>query len=207
MLPPLMELAAKIPYWPTNEKIQKQIRDYLIQLMDLQSSPKYHQEGDTWTHTYLALKHAQDNNMSYTIQWAILLHDIGKIWTTDPNNNYSAYGHEYISYLIAKDKILPYFVSVQTQRHRPFPIEEIILLIKYHDLGFHLPATLKIGKSFRKAYKTVQKDSPYGGDSNYLTYFFDTLIQVIECDQMGRLPQGDIHLRIKPYIEHMLINI
>lgn len=41
----------------------------------------HHMEGNVWTHTVLSLKNAINNNYSIYIQYALLLHDIGRIYT------------------------------------------------------------------------------------------------------------------------------
>lgn len=45
----------------------------------------HHLEGDVWTHTMMAFAHAQRTNQPVIIQWAILLHDLGRIYTRYEN--------------------------------------------------------------------------------------------------------------------------
>lgn len=52
---------------------------------DHETLNKHHLEGDVWTHTMMALAHAVNNEVSVTIQWAVLLHDIGRIYTRYEN--------------------------------------------------------------------------------------------------------------------------
>jgi HD domain len=45
----------------------------------------HHLEGVVWTHTMMALSYAENHNMPLIIQWAALLHDIGRVYTRHEN--------------------------------------------------------------------------------------------------------------------------
>lgn len=52
---------------------------------DQNNMNNHHLEGDVWTHTMMSLSYAIQHQVSPTVQWAILLHDIGRIYTRQEN--------------------------------------------------------------------------------------------------------------------------
>ncbi|WP_455053141.1 CCA tRNA nucleotidyltransferase, partial [Mogibacterium sp.] len=71
----------------------------LEQLIGLEQNPKFHPEGDVWTHTMIVLDRAAHFRPSASDPYAFMLlaltHDFGKITTTEfVNGAIHAYGHE-----------------------------------------------------------------------------------------------------------------
>lgn len=71
----------------------------LEQLIGLEQNPKFHPEGDVWTHTMMVLDRAAHFRPSASDPYAFMLlaltHDFGKITTTESvNGAIHAYGHE-----------------------------------------------------------------------------------------------------------------
>lgn len=71
----------------------------LEQLIELEQNPKFHPEGDVWTHTMMVLDRAAHFRPSASDPYAFMLlaltHDFGKITTTEfVNGAIHAYGHE-----------------------------------------------------------------------------------------------------------------
>ena len=71
----------------------------LQQLIGLPQDPVYHPEGDVWTHTMQvidrAASHRADASEPYRFMLLALLHDLGKIVTTEEKDGrIHAYGHE-----------------------------------------------------------------------------------------------------------------
>ncbi len=79
----------------------------LEQLIDLEQNPKYHPEGDVWTHTMIVLDNAAKfrNEVSdvYSFMLFALMHDLGKIETTEIiNGDVRSYQHEVVGVEIAE---------------------------------------------------------------------------------------------------------
>jgi putative nucleotidyltransferase with HDIG domain len=72
---------------------------------NIANSNPYHIEGDCWSHTMMVCKVAQIKNFADEVQWACLLHDIGKPYNRFVNkqNNFVNFkGHEQKSLELAK---------------------------------------------------------------------------------------------------------
>lgn len=79
----------------------------LEQLIDLEQNPKYHPEGDVWTHTMIVLDNAAKfrNEVSdvYSFMLFALIHDLGKIETTEIiDGKIHSYNHEVVGVEIAE---------------------------------------------------------------------------------------------------------
>lgn len=71
----------------------------LQQLIGLEQDPKFHPEGDVWTHTMEVInrgaKHLGEVSNPYAFMMLCLTHDLGKITATEEKNGrIHAYGHE-----------------------------------------------------------------------------------------------------------------
>lgn len=65
----------------------------LIALRGVRQSAEFHPEGDVYTHTRLAVA-AVDPAADERVFWAVLLHDIGKLSTSEfVNGRWRAHGH------------------------------------------------------------------------------------------------------------------
>ena len=101
----------------------------------------WHLEGTIWTHTMMVVSEMRrlldPINYSRPLLLAALLHDIGKVYTQDINNDKSKvtfYGHPGMSTLIARgilDTIDPSLTREQ--------IIHTLRLINYHQLLFCMP--------------------------------------------------------------------
>lgn len=79
----------------------------LEQLIGLEQNPKYHLEGDVWTHTMIVLDNAAKfrNEVSdaYSFMLFALMHDLGKIETTQIiDSRIHSYNHEIVGVEIAE---------------------------------------------------------------------------------------------------------
>ena len=79
----------------------------LEQLIGLEQNPKYHPEGDAWTHTMIVLdnvaKFRNEVSDAYSFMLFALMHDLGKIETTEIiNGKIHSYNHEVVGVEIAE---------------------------------------------------------------------------------------------------------
>lgn len=79
----------------------------LEQLIDLEQNPKYHPEGDVWTHTMIVLDNAakfrDEVSDAYSFMLFALMHDLGKLETTEIiNGEIHSYQHEIVGVEIAE---------------------------------------------------------------------------------------------------------
>lgn len=79
----------------------------LEQLIGLEQNPKYHPEGDAWTHTMIVLdnvaKFRNEVSDAYSFTLFALMHDLGKIETTEIiNGKIHSYNHEVVGVEIAE---------------------------------------------------------------------------------------------------------
>jgi poly(A) polymerase len=85
----------------------QQVLPEATRLHDVQQPPQFHPEGDVWTHTMLLLEKLP-SNVSPTLAWGALLHDIGKPATyrapdpNDPNDRIRFNGHVEVGVRIAE---------------------------------------------------------------------------------------------------------
>lgn len=101
-------------------------------LINLPQSPKWHPEGDVWTHTLMALDAmatllSDDEKQNIKYMWAILCHDLGKATTTtiDESGNIRSIGHEQAGIVLAQS-----FMRRLTNEESL--IESLIPLIEHH---------------------------------------------------------------------------
>lgn len=81
-----------------------QLHPEFVRLLNTPQDPRWHPEGDAWTHTLMAVDQAAkivrserlDNESAFTIMLATLCHDLGKAESTiqDENGAVTAYGHD-----------------------------------------------------------------------------------------------------------------
>ena len=142
-------------------------------LMDVPQSPKYHAEGDVWTHTMLVLdqaallRHRSAN--PYWFMLSALCHDFGKAVTTEfTKGAYHAYGHETAGIPLAE----AFLGRITTETKL---MEYVVNLVELH----MKPNTLAESKSLRKVTNKMfdQAIDPEG------------LVSIALADDRGRISQ------------------
>lgn len=63
----------------------------VVELKGVEQPPRFHPEGDVWTHTLLMLEGLEDPSL--TLAWGVLLHDIGKPLTFCRTDRIRFHGH------------------------------------------------------------------------------------------------------------------
>ncbi|KKP35592.1 MAG: Polynucleotide adenylyltransferase/metal-dependent phosphohydrolase [candidate division TM6 bacterium GW2011_GWF2_32_72] len=147
-------------------------------LINLDQGTKYHPEGDVFEHTMQVLDAAaglafESENEKLGIMWAALLHDIGKISTSQKklNGHVSSYGHAQEGGKIAQ-KMLKRFISKRDL------IDLILKLIIYH----MQPSQLVAQKAKSAAYKRLANNlSPETS--------IKVLCKLLVADALGRNPK------------------
>ncbi|OQY16112.1 MAG: hypothetical protein B6I36_10925 [Desulfobacteraceae bacterium 4572_35.1] len=130
-------------------------------LKGVQQPPQYHAEGDAFVHTCLAVNSLSDST-DERIQWAVLLHDIGKSLTTRcVNGRWQSHDH---------DKIGADMVPTILQRFGKEQISaDVVWLVRHHH--FALSWGIQQGKPLsRKQRRFCQHP------------LFPLLIQVVKAD-------------------------
>lgn len=96
--------------------------------------PRWHPEGDVWTHTLLVLKHLPAK-ATFAMSLAALLHDIGKATTTiiQETGAISARGHESVSAEMAQSILSALNANEQL-------ISDVVFLVRHH-MTAHNPET------------------------------------------------------------------
>lgn len=100
-------------------------------IIDVPQDPKWHPEGDVWTHTMMCIDEmaklkGNDNKQNERLFWAILCHDFGKATHTQiKDGNITAIGHEE-----AGIEPMRNFMYRLTNEHSL--IDDIEPFIKYH---------------------------------------------------------------------------
>ena len=87
---------------------QLEIHKIFNDLKKCPQNPKHHPEGNAWNHTIKTLieagKYRKElpRDWQHAFMWGMLLHDIGKPATTDPET-LTAYGHDKVGAKLAKE--------------------------------------------------------------------------------------------------------
>lgn len=97
-------------------------------------NPRWHPEGDVWTHTLLVLKNLPVN-ATFAMSLTALLHDIGKAKATviQENGAITARGHESISAEMTQDILTTLNADQQL-------ISEVVFMVRHH-MTAHNPDT------------------------------------------------------------------
>lgn len=114
----------------TNSEFQNYPFQCFVQLIGLEQSPKYHPEGDVWTHTMMVVDEAAKvrhlSSSPTVFMWSSLLHDIGKPSTTKiRKGRITSYDHDREGASMA-ESFLTYFDL------DPSFIQEVKNLVRYH---------------------------------------------------------------------------
>ncbi len=82
----------RLDVWTKTAELENLLPE-LTALRGVQQPEKFHAEGDVYIHTRLAVA-AVDPAADERVFWAVLLHDIGKLTTTElVNDQWRAHGH------------------------------------------------------------------------------------------------------------------
>ena len=146
----------------------------------------YHMEGDVWTHTMSVFSHAISKNVPMEVLFSALLHDIGKPRTREVKFDakrgwFTRFtGHEGLSFYMAIT-VLKSYPKLDTQQRAT-----ILELIASHSHLFDIS----------------KKESPermYAGRQE----FYDMLVQMVECDTLGRVSQHQNNVKSSDVIEKL----
>lgn len=152
----------------------------LLELQNVEQSPKYHPEGNVWNHTMLVVDQAakvrEHSHHKKAFMWAALLHDIGKPDTTRiRKGRITSYDHDVVGAKLSR-KFLEFFTGDEVF------IERVSMMVKYH---MHMLYVLK-GLPFGNP-KQMIKDTD-----------IHDLALLCRCDRLGRMG-ADIEEEEKNY--------
>lgn len=86
------EWKSRLAIWKTNGTLEILLPE-VAALQGVKQPVQYHPEGDVYTHTMLAVATVADDDDPRAF-WAVLLHDIGKAFTTTwHDGRWRAHGH------------------------------------------------------------------------------------------------------------------
>ena len=141
----------------------------LAAMAKTEQNPKYHPEGDVFTHTLLvvdeAAKHRGESSDPRAFMWAALLHDVGKPETTKwRKGKITAYNHD-----IAGAEKARHFLESLTDE-KAF-IDRVVSLVRFH----MQPFLTSIGRA-QAALDKLATESDYR-----------ELARLSLCDRLGRL--------------------
>jgi hypothetical protein len=99
--------------------------------------PRWHPEGDVWTHTLLVIENLP-SNATFAMALAALFHDVGKATATviHETGRISAHGHESDSKKIASEILDDLGVDIKLK-------EEVLFLVFRHMLAHSKDTTIK----------------------------------------------------------------
>ncbi len=143
-------------------------------LKGVQQPKEYHAEGDAFVHTCLAVESLHPD-ADARVQWAVLLHDIGKAYTTEfVNGRWRAHGHD----KVGADMVAPVLLRFGKEALT----EDVIWLVRHH----HFALSWGVGTSgvlTRNQRRFCQHP------------LFPLLVQVVHADAAGSYgisDKGDI---------------
>jgi poly(A) polymerase len=148
----------------SESKLLKYIIPEAEEMKSVPQPEEYHQEGDVFTHTYLALKALPDNS-DLRLCWAVLLHDIGKPPTLIKEGGRIIFHNHAQKSAEISDEILRRLKFSKVDRGA------IVFLVENH-------------------MKIAQLDNMRPGKrERLLTHpLIDDLIKLAEADQRGKIP-------------------
>ena len=132
---------------------------------------EYHQEGDVWDHTMLALKSLPETTQ-LPVRWAVLLHDVGKPDTFELEERIRFDGHVQRGKEIAHD-------ILNRLRFPKRTVEEVKWLVEHHMMMMPLV------------------EMPIGRKRHWFLHpYFLNLMAVFKADALGTIP-SDLSLHDK----------
>jgi len=129
----------------------------------------WHGEGDIWTHTMMALNVAKMMGYNETVQYSILLHDLGKPYVIERNEEKKRVyfkQHEGVSFWFAIEVIKNLTNNVEQ-------IKDVLKLISLHSIIFNHNNGKKFSKDFIFKFRNDIE-------------FLELLKQLVISDSMGR---------------------
>jgi hypothetical protein len=161
-------------------------------LDQIPQDPRWHPEGDVWTHTLLVIENLP-GNATFAMALAALFHDIGKASTTvlRETGRITAYGHENVSEKIAHEILDNLGADPQLKK-------EVLFLIRNHMIAHSKDAKAKTLRKLILEGGTELVNNLLlhgvadvaGGCRDFtecerLRHLFDNLIIQAECDNIS----------------------
>jgi len=142
-------------------------------LMGCEQDPRWHPEGDVWTHTLhcmdiFAAERIGDEREDLTVGLAVLCHDFGKPTTTRrQDGRITARGHDLVGVDLTRQ-----FLHRMTQEADL--VESVVPLVAFHPAPLQLYRAQAGAAAIRKLARRVER--------------IDRLVRVARADQAGRPP-------------------
>ncbi|MFA6190774.1 MAG: AAA family ATPase [Sulfurimonas sp.] len=131
----------------------------------------HHIEGDIWSHTVLAYSNAIKSNASEPLKWAILLHDIGRIFTRRENSKESE-----VSF--GEFEGISCFVALEILNKSDLSANKISRILKIISYQYTVIDHIKYDKpSFNELLEKFKYEKELLSDLSYY----------VECDLFGRI--------------------
>jgi predicted kinase len=130
----------------------------------------HHLEGDVWTHTMMAYTNAVKYKCSDIVKWAVILHDIGRIYTRSENKE-----HKRVSF--GNFEGVSVFTSIDILNKTDLTDDEKIKIFKIISYQYTIIDYLKYNKPSIK--KLLSK-------FKYEENILEELAQYARCDLLGR---------------------
>lgn len=143
--------------------VLKEILPELQAMKGIAQPHQYHQEGDVWTHTMMAVDSLEDS-ASLSVRWAVLLHDSGKPDTFTLAERIRFDRHVEVSKKIAHDVLTRLHFSRKS-------VEEVQWLVEHHMMMVPL-VEMPEGRKI----------------SWFLKPYFLNLLKVFKADAQGTIP-------------------
>lgn len=167
----------------------KEVFPMLEDLRYVRQSSIHHQEGDALTHSIMVadeiikrISEDDDNHPKFVYVMAALFHDVGKLTTTQFNEqkrDYTSHGHEKVSYEVCNGAFN--YMKIPSKYQKP-----ILGLIK-----FHMSKNLNDKSLMKRAFEF----------KNYNLVWRDVLLLII-CDNFGRISESQDKHTMDNYVTY-----
>ena len=149
----------------------------------------HHLEGDVWTHTMMAYTNAVKYKCSNIVKWAIIIHDIGRIYTRNENKE-----HKRVSF--GNFEGVSVFTSIDILNKANLTHDEKIKILKIISYQYTVIDHIKYNKPSIK--KLLSK-------FKYEESILEELAQYVRCDLLGRkISQSRISMYDKKTMQHFI---
>ena len=164
-------------------------------LIGIEQDPKFHPEGDVWTHTMEVIDRAARCrayvSSAYAFMLLALTHDFGKIDTTEViNGRIHAYGHEtlglprveaFLRRITSEADVIKYVLNMVPLHMKPNMVAYSKCSVKTTNHMFDDAVAPKDLIYFAMSDKPVfSGDDPFTGDSGFLFERYDVFIKTME---------------------------
>ncbi|WP_373004888.1 AAA family ATPase [Sulfurimonas sp.] len=149
----------------------------------------HHLEGDVWTHTMMAYTNTVKYKCSNIVKWAVILHDIGRIYTRNENKK-----HKRISF--GNFEGVSVFTSIDVLNKTDLTHDEKIKIFKIISYQYTIIDHIKYNKpSIKKLLSKFQ----------YEENILEELAQYARCDLLGRkISQSKINMYNKKNMQDFI---